>query len=162
MFEVKSKNAVSKIVDKLIDAGFVEKDDAGKLIPKNIGRGVRVLGTVHAGFPTYAEEEISDIMSLDDFLITNHTASFLLQVSGDSMLDAGIQPGDFVVLERGKHPRQGDIVVAEVDHEWTMKYFEKRGARVVLRPANRNYPPIVPKQQCAVAGVVTAVIRKYR
>ncbi len=162
LFEVKSKNAVFQIVQKMIDARLIEKDSEGKLVPLGLKKGLRILGTVQAGFPTHAEEEISDIVSLDDFLITNHQASFLLKVSGDSMIDAGIQPGDFVVLERGKNPRNGDIVVAEVDHEWTMKFFEKKGRDVVLRPANRKYRPIVPNNALSVAGVVTAVIRKYR
>mgnify|MGYP001561426402 CR=1 FL=1 len=161
LFHVKSRNAVFRIVHKMIDAGLLEKDEQGKIIPVGIRNGVRMLGTVQAGFPTTAEEEISDIMSLDDFLITNHQASFLLKVSGDSMIEAGIQPGDLVLLERGRSPKQGDIVVAEVDHEWTMKYYEKNGDKLILRPANRNYPPIIPKQEVNVAGVVTAVIRKY-
>lgn len=162
LFEVKSKNAVFQMVQKMIDAGLLEKDSEGKLVPRSMRKGLRILGTVQAGFPTHAEEEIADIVSLDDFLITDHQASFLLKVSGDSMIDAGIQPGDFVVLERGKNPRNGDIVVAEVDHEWTMKFFEKKGRVVVLRPANKLYPPIMPRSDMSVAGVVTAVIRKYR
>ena len=161
LFKVKSKQAVSRVVDKMIEHGLVEKDGAGRLIPKGIKGGARLIGTIQAGFPSAAEEELCDIMSLDDFLITNHVASFLLKVSGDSMIEAGIQPDDLVLLERGKEPRKGDIVVAEVDHEWTMKYFEKVGGKTVLKPANKNYPTIVPKEELVVAGVVTAIIRKY-
>ncbi len=161
LFALKSKQAVARIVDKMIEHGLVEKDGAGRLIPRGIKGGPRLIGTVQAGFPSAAEEELCDIMSLDDFLITNHVASFLLKVSGDSMIEAGIQPDDLVLLERGKQPRVGDIIVAEVDHEWTMKYFEKVGGKTVLKPANKNYPTIVPKEELQVAGVVTAVIRKY-
>ncbi|MAG11432.1 MAG: repressor LexA [Parcubacteria group bacterium] len=161
LFKVKSKQAVARVVDKLIEHNLVEKDSAGRLIPKGIKGGARLVGTVQAGFPSAAEEELCDIMSLDDFLITNHVASFLLKVSGDSMIEAGIQPDDLVLLERGKQPSKGDIVVAEVDHEWTMKYYEKVGGKTVLKPANKNYPTIVPKEELVVAGVVTAVIRKY-
>ena len=72
-----------------------------------------------------------------------------------------LQPKTMVILERGKQPKVGDIVVAEVDHEWTLKYYEKRGGKVVLKPANKKYPLITPREELKVAGVVTAVIRKY-
>lgn len=161
LFLVKSKQAVARVVDKMIEHGLVEKDDTGQLIPKGIKGGARMLGTVQAGFPSPAEEELADVISMDDFLIANQTATFLLKVSGDSMIDAGIQEGDLVLVERGKQPKKGDIVVAEVDHEWTMKYFENRNGKTVLIPANKNYPIIEPEQELVLAGVVTAVVRKY-
>jgi repressor LexA len=77
------------------------------------------------------------------------------------MIDAGIMPGDMVILTRGRQARNGDIVVAEVDKEWTIKFFEKRGSAVTLKPANKRYRPIIPKEELRVAGVVTAVVRKY-
>ena len=77
------------------------------------------------------------------------------------MIDAGIMPGDMVILERGKQPKQKDIVVAEVDHKWTIKYFQKKGNEIILVPANKNFSPIIPKEELKIAGVVTAVIRKY-
>ena len=86
----------------------------------------------------------------------------MLKVSGDSMMDAGIHPGDMVIVYRGKTPKNGDIVVAEVDHEWTLKYFHKNGKSVILKAANRAYAPITPKEELRVAGVVTSVIRKYQ
>lgn len=161
LFDVRSKQAVARIVEKCIVQGLVAKDAWGKLIPRALKGGTRMLGSVQAGFPSPAEEELCDIMSLDDFLITNHSASFLLKVSGDSMIDAGIQPDDLVLLERGRQPHFGDIVVAEIDHEWTMKYYERSGSRIMLKPANKNYPSIYPTEELSIAGVVTAVIRKY-
>jgi repressor LexA len=86
----------------------------------------------------------------------------MLTVSGDSMIDAGIMPGDMVIVERGRQPKIGEIVVAEVDHDWTMKYYLKRGDEIILRPANKKYPDIRPRQELNVAGVVTSVIRKYK
>ncbi|MEK9152791.1 MAG: S24 family peptidase, partial [Patescibacteria group bacterium] len=79
----------------------------------------------------------------------------------DSMIDAGIHPGDMVILERGREPKNGDVVVAEVDREWTIKHYDKRGGRVTLRAANKKYQPITPREELRIAGVVTAVIRKY-
>jgi len=98
---------------------------------------------------------------MDEYLITRPEASFLLQVNGDSMNGAGIMEGDLVVVERGRDPKGGDIVVAEVDGEWTMKHFRREGKAVVLEAANPRYPPIRPKEELKIGGVVTAVIRKY-
>lgn len=157
-----SKNAVSKFVNKLVQNGVVEKDGKGRLIPLSIAATARVLGTVEAGFPSPAEEELADTMSLDDLLIQNPQATFLLKVSGDSMSGAGILPGDMVIVDKGQTPKSGDIVIAEVDGEWTMKYLKKRGADVALIPANPKYKPIKPKKELKIAGVVTAVVRKYK
>lgn len=159
---LQSKNAVSKLVDKLGHLKVVEKDEKGRLIPRSIAAPVRILGSVEAGFPSPAEEELADTLSLDDLLIENPDATFLLRVSGDSMSEAGILPGDMVIVDRGQTPKSGDIVIAEVDGQWTMKYLRKRGESVTLIPANPNYKPIKPKNELKIAGVVTAVVRKYR
>jgi repressor LexA len=150
----KSKWGAQLAVRKWLKQGLIRKDGKGMF-------SVRVLGTVAAGWPSPAEEENVDSISLDEWLVTNKEATFMLKVSGDSMVDAGIMPGDMVILERGKQPRHKDIVVAEVDREWTIKYFYKKGEKVALVPANKKYKPIVPKEELKIAGVVTAVIRKY-
>jgi repressor LexA len=158
---LRSKNAVFKLVGKLETLKVLEKDAKGRLIPGSIKTQARVLGTVEAGFPSPAEEELADTLSLDEFLIQNPQATFLLKVSGDSMSGAGILPGDMVIVDRGRTPKSGDIVIAEVDGEWTMKYLRKRGENVTLMPANPNYKPRKPKKELQIAGVVTAVVRKY-
>ena len=159
---LRSKNAVFKLVNTLEQKGVVERDYRGRLIPGSIGAQVKVLGKVEAGFPSPAEEELADTMSLDAFLIQNPQATFLLKVSGDSMSEAGILPGDMVIVDKGQVPKSGDIVIAEVDGQWTMKYLKKRGDNVTLIPANPNYRPIKPKTELKIAGVVTAVVRKYK
>jgi repressor LexA len=77
------------------------------------------------------------------------------------MSGAGIVEGDLVIVEKGREPKGGDIVIAEVDGEWTMKYFRKQGKEVVLEAANPKYPLIRPRQELKLGGIVTAVIRKY-
>jgi len=161
LFALRSKNAVFKLVKRFIELGLLVKDKGGKLSPLKLSMPLKVLGDVQAGFPSPAEEELVDTLSLDEYLIHNREASFLLRVSGESMIEAGIQPGDLVILERGRQPRNGDVVVAEVDHEWTIKYFVKRGSQIFLKPANKAFPVIMPKEELKIAGVVTAVIRKY-
>ncbi|TSC91966.1 MAG: DNA polymerase V [Parcubacteria group bacterium Licking1014_17] len=157
----KSKNAIYRLVNKMIEADLVEKDSAGRLIPNKLSGMVRILGTVEAGIPLSAEQEKAETINIDEYLIRNYESSFILKVKGDSMVEAGILPGDMVLVERGKLPHNGDIVVAEVDHEWTMKFFKKKDGKVLLVPGNKKYKPIVPRHELNIAAVVRAVIRKY-
>ncbi len=159
---LKSKNAVSKLVKKLESLKVLERDEKGRLIPGSIAFSVKILGTVEAGFPSPAEEELADVLSLDDFLIKNRDATFLLKISGNSMSEAGILPGDMVIVDKRQTPKSGDIVIAEVDGEWTVKYLKKRGESITLIPANPAYKPLKPKNELKIAGIVTAVIRKYQ
>lgn len=158
---LKSKNAAYKIVGKLIDFGILEKDSAGKIIPTDNFFGVPILGKVEAGFPSPAEEELLDTMTIDEYLIKNKEATYILEVSGKSMIDAGIMPGDLVLVERGTTPKENDIVIAQVDNHWTMKYFKKAHGKIFLAPANKDFPNIYPTEELNIAAVVKAVIRKY-
>ena len=158
---LRSKNAVSKLVDRLCDRGVLAKDTTGRIIPSHGFGEVKALGYVEAGFPSPAEEELVDTMNLDDFLIENKEATFLLHVRGESMKNAGIRDGDLVLVERGREPRNGDIVVAEVDGEWTMKYYRRTARGVCLEPANPEFQTIYPSEALSVAAVVRAVVRKY-
>jgi len=162
IFNLRSKNAVFKRVKALIGAGLLEKDPSGKILPRNIARPIPLAGFIRAGFPSPAEEELRDVMSLDEYLISNPRATYLLKVEGDSMINAGICQGDIVLVQKNLEPRTGDIVVAQVDNEWTLKYFEKKGKKSLLLAANEKYPAIVPKQELVIAGVVVANVRKYR
>jgi repressor LexA len=158
---LKSTNAVSKIVSKLIEAGIIDKDSNGKLIPRKLFGEIKILGTIMAGFPSPAEEELIDTITIDEYLISNKEATYMLKVSGDSMLEAGINPGDMVLVERNKTPKEGDIVIAEVDSHWTMKYLKKQNNRMILVPGNKKYKPIIPSEELNIAAVVISVIRKY-
>jgi SOS-response transcriptional repressor LexA len=126
-----------------------------------VANELRILGLIEAGFPTGASEELIDTMSLDEYLIENKEATYLLKVRGDSMIEAGIMPGDLVLVERGGSPKVGDIVVAEVDSEFTLKYYRVGGHKPYLESANRKYKPIFPKEELKVEAIVKAVIRKY-
>lgn len=158
----KSKNAAYKLIQKLVEDGIAEKDrKTGKLAPGSRLRGVRLLGVVEAGFPSPAEEELLDVMDFDEYLAPNKEASYILKVKGDSMIDAGIQPGDLVIVERRPTYKPGMIVIASVDGEYTMKYLRKNGDRYFLEAANERYKPIYPKDALSIEATVTAVIRKY-
>jgi len=157
----KSKNAAYKAAESLLTDGFIRRDITGRLLPGSFFGGVRLLGLVEAGFPSPAEEELSDTMNLDDYLIDNREATFMLTVKGDSMIEAGINEGDMVLVERNNNAKPGDIVVAEVDGDWTMKYYRIKRGRTVLEPANRKYKDIIPGTDLKISAVVKAVIRKY-
>ena len=165
LFGFKSKNAVFKVVEKLMDAGLVAKDHLGRLMPsksfaENIN-SIQMAGYVTAGLPANVEEELADTVNLDDLLVKNKSLTYMLEVDGDSMIDAHIEKGDMVLVEKTNQAKDGDIVIAEVDGEFTMKYFRKEGSKVWLEPANKNYKPIYPEHSLNINAVLKAVIRKY-
>ncbi len=162
LFNYRSKNAVYGPLQKLIQLGYIEQNKSGRItLTSKITGSSRLLGTVQAGFPSPAEEELIDTINLDQYLVRNPEATYLLTVSGDSMIDAGIQPGDIILVEKGGAPKKNDIVIAQVDGEWTMKYFGKDRQGVYLDPANSNYKRIRPDRSLTIGGIVKAVVRKY-
>jgi len=161
LFGYSSKNAAFRFTKKLIDEGLIEKSTSGKLIPKKLSTPLRLLGSVQAGFPSPAEEELIDTLTLDEYMVPNPAATFLLRVTGDSMIDEGIKPGDLVLIDRGCTAKSGDIVLAQLDGEWTLKYLEKKSGKVRLIAANAKYPPFEPKQELSLGGVVVGVLRRY-
>lgn len=162
LFHYASRNSAVGLVKRLIESGFLLKSTNGKLLTTPLfHKRLKLLGTVSAGFPTPEEEELRNSLSLDDFLIDKASSTYLLEVKGDSMINAGILPGDLVLVEKGKNPRVGDIVIAQIDGEWTMKYFRKKAGKVVLEPANPNYHDIIPLRELVIGGVVVSSCRKY-
>src|SRR3989344_4645792 len=163
LFGLKSKNAIFKIVEKLVKAGLVAKDHLGRLVPTDSFGEVPMLGLVTAGLPASVEEELADTVSIDDMLIGKKDLTYMLEVDGDSMIDAHIEKGDMVLVERATVARDMQIVIAEVDGEFTMKYFRIKksssGEKAWLEPANKNYSPIYPEHSLNVIAVLKAVIR---
>lgn len=191
--DLKSKNTAHNLVKKMQALGYINTDKTGKIIPistkvstesakdpntlkrQNLSINhaqtlthtnespLILLGLVEAGFPTPSEETLHENISLDDWVIDKKEASFMLKVKGDSMRDAGILDGDMVIVERTSSPKVGQIVVAEVDGSYTMKYLQKDSAgRMYLEPANSDFKPIYPKEDLRINAVVKAVVRKYK
>lgn len=161
LFGYKSKNAVSRLVEKLIDAGIVEKDPLGRIVPTSMFSEIPLLGLVKAGFPSPSEEVLETTMNINNFLIQKKESTYILEVDGDSMIDAHIADGDMVIAERTEIARDGQIVIAEVDGEFTMKYFRKEGNKVWLEPANKDFQNIYPENDLKICALVRGVIRKY-
>ena len=162
LFKLKSKASAFDTIQKLIAIGVVKKDSKGKLIPNaKLNSSLSLLGLVEAGFPTPAEEQNLDKITLDEWLINDRNASFMLKVKGDSMIEAGINQGDYVIVERTNSAPVGKIVIAEVDGQWTIKYLRKDAQGFYLEPANKKYKNLRPKEDLSINAVVKAVIRKY-
>ncbi len=161
LFGFKSKNAVSRIIDKLIDLDIISKDLNGKIIPTKSFSEIPLVGMVKAGFPSEGDQ-LTDTLNIESYLIpSKRDSTYLLEVDGDSMIDAHIEDGDMVIAERTNTARDGDIVIAQVDGEFTMKYLRKNGDKIWLEAANKNYKPIYPKYEFQITAIVRGVIRKY-
>ena len=118
---------------------------------------------VAAGFPSPATDYMQDGLDLNEYLVQHKAASFLFEVKGDSMKNAGIMDGDKVVVDRSIEPRHGKIVIAVVEGEFTIKRLYRRAGRIELRPDNPAYPviSIAPDVQLEVWGVVVGALRRY-
>ncbi|GIW64627.1 MAG: LexA repressor [Patescibacteria group bacterium] len=161
IFGLSSKKSIFDLVNKFIEKGFLQKKD-GKLSPTSLFFSLPVLGVIKAGFPIMADEQ-REYLSLEEYLIDDPNSSFLLKVKGDSLIEIGIFEGDFVVIKKTKIAYPGDVVLAEIDGEWTLKVFRKDKKGIpYLEPANPNYPLLYPKFKLDIFGVVQAVIRKMR
>lgn len=161
LFGYRSKNAVYGLLCRLEEEGFIRKRNGKVSFTGKLTGSIRLLGAVRAGFPSPAEEELLDTIDLDEFLVERPASTFMLKVTGDSMIDAGIHPGDMVLVEKGIPPKTNDIVIAQVDGEWTMKYFARDRKGVRLEPANKRYKTIRPENSLEIGGIVRSVIRKY-
>lgn len=122
-----------------------------------------LVGRVQAGFPSPAEDLGAQPIDLTRELISHPQATFLLRARGNSMVEAGIFNNDILVVDRALPPRHGQIVVAVLEGEFTVKTLIQRGAAVRLQAANPAFPDIVPApgQSLEIWGVVTASIRQF-
>jgi DNA polymerase V len=122
------------------------------------------LGSVHAGFPSPAEDHCARRIDLIERLITHPQATYVMRVRGLSMAEAGIFDGDVIVIDRAIKPRSGHIVVAVVDGEFLVKYLFIRAGRLRLKAANPTFADIIPKegQVVEVWGVVKAALKEFR
>lgn len=118
---------------------------------------------VAAGFPSPADDYIEGRLSLDEHLISNKDATFFVRAKGNSMTGAGIFDGDLLVVDKSLAPSSGDIVIAIVDGDLTVKRYIRRGEQVILKPENPRFKEIEFKegQELQVWGVVTSSVKKF-
>ncbi|HOV22035.1 MAG TPA: transcriptional repressor LexA [bacterium] len=164
-FSFSSPNAVISHLSALEKKGIIERKG-------NISRGIiiketdktyniPVLGNIPAGIPLEEEENIEGYLTISENLLSRDEY-FALRVKGDSMKDAGIFDGDYVILKKDSEIKNGDIVVAYLDNQYTVKYFYKKDSSIELRPANKFYTSIKvnKNQKFQIIGKVKGVFRK--
>lgn len=158
---LKSTSSVSAFLGRLKAAGYVQTT-ARRLRPnaKFFERPV-MQSRVSAGLPSRAYDGPAEGLAIDALLVRNPSRTFLLTVKGDSMIDAGLMPGDTVVVEKTAHAEDGAIVVALVDDAYTIKRLVREKSRYVLKPENKAYPVLRP-EAIEIAGVVVGSFRRYR
>jgi SOS regulatory protein LexA len=159
---LRSKSSVAALIERLKRAGFLETAPDRRLKPTARFFQRPRVESVRAGLPHPAAEGNPEGLTLDEYLIERPSRTVLITVKGDSMVEAGIREGDIVVVERRPTAEVGDIVVAIVDNEFTLKFLDRDGEGFLLKPANPAYPPIRPAGSLEIYGVVVGLVRKYR
>lgn len=156
-----SRSAVAKVLYRLQAAGFLNRSPDARWTP-TASFFTRPLADapVPAGLPMTTANS-GDEYAIDAWLVRQPSRTVIIPVTGDSMIDAGIHDGDRVVVERDTPARPGDVVVAVIDNEFTLKTLAVEDGAVILRPANRHYPVIRPGD-LTIFGVVVGLIRSYR
>ena len=127
----------------------------------NLGQWLVEQG-ISAGFPSPADDFKEIRISLDNELVKNKDATFYARVSGESMVGAGLDDGDLLVIDRSKNPENGKIAICFIDGEFTIKRIVKKNEKLYLKPENKNYNEIEIKEndQLVIWGIVTYVIKK--
>lgn len=159
---LRSKSSVAALVARMKLAGYLESTPDRRLAPtKRFFARPLATGTVRAGLPDPVDDEAqADTVTLDDYLIERPSQTVLVRVKGDSMIDAGIFDGDLVVVEKRAAAQKGDIVVAIVDNQFTLKRLDLESGSFVLRPENPAYPVIRPEAALEIFGVMVGLVRK--
>ena len=161
LWGISAKSWVSSCVTRLKEEGYLKLTPDRRLRP-----GARFYerklahAPVRAGLPNAALEDGYDLVTIDDYLVKLPSKTTLVRVKGDSMVDAGILEGDLIVVEQQPNANLGDIVVAIVDDEFTIKFLERERGEFVLRPANKAYPTIRPKGKLEIFGVMVGLVRR--
>lgn len=119
------------------------------------------LESVQAGFPSPADDHIEKMLDLNEYLIKHPNSTFFVRVTGDSMIDSGINTGDILIVDKSLEPKSGKIIIAALDGELTVKRFENIKNKTYLMPENKNYEPIevTEENEFFVWGVVVNVIK---
>ena len=158
----KSKSPVAALIARLKLLGFLESTPEKRLKPGKRFFERPIFDSVRAGSPSPAGDSHYDTLTIDEYLVSNPSSTVLVTVKGDSMIDAGIMPGDTVVVEKRGSANLGDMVIAIVDNEFTLKTLGKEKGRFVLIPANPAYPIIRPQGDLEIFGIVVGQFRKYQ
>ncbi|MBP7869293.1 MAG: transcriptional repressor LexA [Candidatus Hydrogenedentes bacterium] len=167
-FGISSTNGVFDHLRTLERKGYIERSPKARSIRltqkalagmvRGGGNALPLVGRVAAGQPLLALENVEDYVFVSPQAVGRE--AFCLRVSGESMIDAGLLPGDIIIVDKTVPPRPGDIVVALIGGEATVKYYHNHGDAIELRPANHTMRPMVyPAEEVSIQGVVVALQR---
>ncbi|WP_028312883.1 transcriptional repressor LexA [Derxia gummosa] len=156
-----SSSSVFALIGRLVEAGYLERVE-GRIAPTKRFFARPLIGAVRAGIPQPATDEALDLVTIDDYLVDDPNRSILCRVRGESMREAGLLDGDIVVVERNAPASPGDIVVAVVDGELTVKHLRRANDRYFLQAANPDFADIYPKGSLEILGVVIGSFRRMR
>lgn len=163
IFGIASKSWVKTILERLSKEHLLERTPDGVWVPTRLFFARPLAeSTVQAGMPVAVMATQADYMVIDEMLIEVPSKTILITVKGDSMIGAGIHEGDVAVVEKRPIANIGDIVVAVVDNDYTLKTLDKEDGEFVLRPANPDFPVIRPHGSLEIFGVLIGLVRKYR
>jgi repressor LexA len=160
----RAKAAAARLVSRLAEAGYLRRTPDNRLTPTpRFFELPRSIAAVRAGLPEAVIDAPADMVSLDALLVRKPSITFSTPVKGDSMIDVGLMPGDTAICERRHIADVGDIVVALLTDDVTIKTLIKERDRFVLKPENKamNYPILRP-EPLEIMGVVTGSYRSYR
>jgi len=161
MLGLRSKSSVAALVARLKLAGFLESTPDRRLAPtRRFFARPLADSPVRAGLPEAVEDVDAEALTIDDYLIERPSSTVLIRVKGDSMMDAGIFDGDLVVVEKRPSAHKGDIVVAIVDNQFTLKRLDLEAGKFILRAENKAYAPIRPEGALEIFGVMVGLVRK--
>ena len=158
---LRSKSSVAALVARMKLAGLVESTPDRRLAPtRRFFERPLADSPVHAGLPSAIDDAPADALTIDDYLIERPSQTVLVRVKGDSMIDVGIFDGDLAVVEKRSAARRGDIVIAIVDNQFTLKRLDLERGRFILCPENKAYPIIRPEGTLEIFGVMVGLVRK--
>lgn len=169
-FGVSSDNSILKHLKALEEKEYIQRDDTPRgikildAVKKRLeteSRKLPLLGYIPAGGPVLSEEFIDSWYDVGPDIADKEEGTFILKVRGESMIDAGINDGDLVIVDSGKQARNGSIVVALVDNQNTVKTYINSGGKVYLQAENPAFEDIYPEGELMIQGVVTSLLRFY-
>ena len=159
-FGFKHKNSVWQYFNKLKEQDLIKEKNGKFFINPECFGAILFTSSVRAGFATVAEDSIEKRISLDENFDLDNPSTFVFNVSGDSMVNAGIFDGDKVIVKKTPYAKNGDIVLAFIDNGYTLKTYRQKDGKVWLQPENPEYPIIEPKEVLNIFGVATGIVRQ--
>jgi len=156
----KSKNSIKQYIEVFKRENLILEESGNFYINPEYFGAYLLSSSVKAGFAAIMDDKIEKRISFDSILDINAPSTFVFKVSGDSMCEIGILDGDYVAIKKTSEASVGDVVLAIIDNEFTLKTYKKDAKGPYLQPENKDYPIIRPKNSLSIFGVALGITRK--